>query len=631
MKIYTRRTAIRSLSLGAAGCFLGTPLFANRHLSPNYSQVHSKNIPEEVLAAAQSFATVGIASISFTTAGGWLVMAKNGKYLHKSIPGLCITKLDEFISAGHQIQSVAFPPKGSNSFVIITNRGFAVNQIENALKQKLEQLKSAGTKIKHISFRPKRGNDRWIIVTEKGFVAQNITDECYQTLLNLQESPKGDGRPMRKLHHVNFSNTGGWVINSQDYFFGRHIPPACLAKMGELKRQNIQTDLVTFSGQGGWIIVSNSSFSEAPKDAIRAFERMVPGKGIRNRMKISKVPGLSIGVVINNKLAWSCAYGFLKTGGTHAVHSDSIFQAGSMSQLVSTIGALRMARLGKVSLDQDLREEKLGLDIPIKKGFEIMEGQEPTLALLLANRCGFGIPGLKGYSQGRALPSLADMLKGGGKANNRPVNIGFPPDTKYQPSSGGFIFMDKLIQKLENQPADKWLNENVLGPLGMKDSSFNVKIDDKYIKDHNVAAGHNPNGGMLTDERFNYPESSAYGLNTNVKDLANIIKLINQGGSYNGQTFLTTDLVEALLTPVNEKEKRTRGLGLSVTSFEDINQDGSNFRYTKAGQSVGFRSFIMGYPVQGTGVVVMSNGNAKHGPRFCYDVAKTVADIYGWE
>ncbi len=39
----------------------------------------------------------------------------------------------------------------------------------------------------------------------------------------------------------------------------------------------------------------------------------------------------------------------------------------------------------------------------------------------------------------------------------------------------------------------------------------------------------------------------------------------------------------------------------------------------------------MGYPVQGTGVVVMANGNAKDGPRFCYDIAKTVADIYGWE
>ncbi len=78
-------------------------------------------------------------------------------------------------------------------------------------------------------------------------------------------------------------------------------------------------------------------------------------------------------------------------------------------------------------------------------------------------------------------------------------------------------------------------------------------------------------------------------------------------------------------------KKRTRGLGLQVTGFEDINDTGSNFRYTSSGQCGGFRSFVMGYPVQGTGVVVMTNGNAKDGPRFCFDVAMTVAKTYGWE
>ena len=629
MNTFTRRAALRSMTLGTAGWLLTPQLFKIGNKS-NYSQLYGFNIPQEAMEMAQAMAGDGIVTFAFTASDGWLVVTKNGQVSSKNVPTACTTKLDEFIKAGHQIRSVAFPPQGSNSFVIITDKSYATNQIEAPLEAKLKELKSKETAIKHIAFRPKRGNDRWIIITDNGFVAQNIPDECYQVLKNLQESPTVNGEPTRKINSVSFSNTGGWVINAEDYYFSRNIASACLAKMKDLKGQYLQTDGVIFSSQG-WCVLSNQSISEPPKDEIRAFEKAVKGGGIWNRMKLSKVPGVSVAVVIDNKLAWSCGYGYLKTGGVHATHADSIYQAGSMSQMVATIGALRLVRLGEVGLEEDLRDPKFGFDIPMKPGFEIMEGQEPTLAMILANRSGFNIKGLKGYSKGRALPKIDDIIKGTGGANNPKVAIEYPPNTEYAPSAGGFIILDKVIESVTKTPASKWLNDNVLKPLSMENSTFDIEADKKHLDAFNVAAGHNPSGGMLHGERLRYPETSAYGLHTTTQDLANIIAMINQGGSYNGGTFVTTDLIEALLTPVNEKEKRTRGLGVMVTNFEDINETGSNFRYSSSGQCGGFRSLIFGYPVNGTGVVVMANGNAKDGPRFCYDIAKAVMDTYGWE
>jgi len=302
-----------------------------------------------------------------------------------------------------------------------------------------------------------------------------------------------------------------------------------------------------------------------------------------------------------------------------------------MSQVLSTIGALQLVKLGKLGLYEDLRDERFKFEMPIRSGFEMMKGQEPNLAMLLSHRSGFGLKGLKGYTNGRQLPKLDDIINGTGGANSQKLFMNHAPNTRYSESAGGFIILDKIIESVTGEKAGDWLNDNVLTSLNMKNSTFKIDLAKKYLDDHNVAAGHNPTGGMLQGERYRYPESSAYGLFTNAIDMTNVISMLNQGGTFNGRRLLTTDLAETILTPINEKEKRTRGVGVMVTNFEDINDSGTNFRYNASGICTGFRSMMFGFPLQKTGVVVMSNGNAKDGPRFCYDVASAVMKTLGWQ
>lgn len=630
MNVFTRREALRMFSLGTTGTLLGLPHFSKYLTVRPQSDVYCSRIPADAQEAVESLASNGIKVFEFTPADGWLVISNDNIVESRGIPSACKAKLEEFVNAGHQIISVAFPPQGSNSWVIITDRTYASSQVGADVTSKLDELKRKGIKVKQIAFRPKRDNDRWVIVTENGFVAQNIPDECYQTLRNLQQSPEPDGQPTRKINYVNFSNTGGWVILADDYFIERNVDKGCKGKMVEFKGYYQQVDMVAFSKMG-WAVISNQEITSAPTDAIRAFEKNVKGGGIWNRMNLSKVPGVSVAVLIDNKLAWSSAYGFLKTGDVHAAHPDSLYQAGSMSQVLSTIGALRLVKLGKLGLNEDLRADRFKFEIPQVPGFEIMEGQEPNLAMILSHRGGFGIKGLRGYTQGRQLPKLDDILKGTGGANSKKVALNYAPNIKYEESAGGFILLDKIIESVTGQKAADWLDQNVLSPLNMKDSSFQVEIKKQYLNNYNVAAGHNPTGGTLQGDRYRFPETSAYGLFTNAIDMTNVVSMINQGGMFNGQRILTTDLVETMLTPINEKEKRTRGVGVMVTNFEDINEDGTNFRFNASGICAGFRSMFFGFPLQRVGVVVMSNGNAKDGPRFCFDVANAVMSTYGWQ
>jgi CubicO group peptidase (beta-lactamase class C family) len=630
MSTFTRRDALRMFSIGTTGTLLGFPQISKYLSVREQSSVYCSQIPADAQAAVESLISNGIAVFEFTPEDGWLIVTVDGVVQSNNIPSACKAKLDEFIKAGHKIISVGFPPQGSNSWVIITDKTYAASQVGTDVTQKLDELKQKGVKVRQIAFRPKRDNDRWIIVTDNGFIAQDIPDECYQALRNLQQSPEIGGQPKRKIHYVNFSNTGGWVILADDYFLERNLETGCKGKMVEFKGISQQVDMVAFS-KTGWAVVSNKAIENEPNDLIRDFEKNVKGGGIWSRMNLSQIPGVSIAVVKDNKLAWSTAYGFLKTGGIHATHPDSIYQAGSMSQVLSTIGALQLVKLGKLGLHEDLRDKRFNFTLPIRSGFEIMKGQEPTLAMLLAHRGGFGLTGLKGYTNGYQLPKLDDIINGTGGANNPKIFMDYPADTRYEESAGGFILLDKLIESVTGQPAAEWLDENVLKPLEMKDSTFKIDLNKKYIDAENVAAGHNPNGGMLPGERYRFPESSAYGLFTNAIDMTNVVSMFNQGGTFNNKRILTTDLVETMLTPVNEKEKRTRGVGLMVTNFEDINENGTNFRYNASGICTGFRSIMFGFPLQKTGVIVMSNGNAKDGPKFCYDVATSAMNAMGME
>lgn len=624
MDTFTRRDTIRMLSLGSVGAIFGqawTPF-------QNSSQIISSNIPMEAKKRSQELTSSEITAFTFNARNGWVVVNKNREFAHKNIAASCLKKLTSLLNQGHQIKCIAFPPKGAESWVITTDRTVAYANIPSSLSQVLDRFKSSGTRVNQVVFQPRRDNNRWLVITDKEFKAQNIPDECMQVIHNLQQPPRPNTEAPRKIHHVTISPKGGWAVFADDYFFSRNMPSDCLRLLNAMRGKRKMVDIVTFSTEG-WSVVSNRHFERPPTDQIRSFERKVKGGGIWSRMKKSKVPGVSVSVVLNNKVAWSCGYGHLKAGGVHAAHHNSIYQVGSLSQVFSTIGAFRLANKNRVDLDADLREGLLKWTIPVKAPLKLTEEQKPTLRNLLAHRGGFGIKGLAGYSPGLPLPSLMDLLNGTGKARNPKLQIEFAPDLQYRQSAGGFILLDKLIKDLTNQEAADWLNDNVLQPLGMKNSSFKIDVDDKYISDYNVATGHNPRGRALYGDRNRYPETSAYGLHTTAEDIAQMLIMVNQGGDFNYSKFLPIEAIEEMLTPIHYQEKRTRGIGFHVTDFTQVVESGKNFKYWNAGANAGFRALFMGFPMQKGGVVVLSNGNATDGPRFCYDVANTIATVYG--
>src|SRR5215831_13558364 len=71
-------------------------------------------------------------------------------------------------------------------------------------------------------------------------------------------------------------------------------------------------------------------------------------------MESYKVPGLSVAIIDDFKIAATKVYRVTEAGGATPVTSRTLFQAGSVSKPVAATGALRLVQDGKLSLDKDV-------------------------------------------------------------------------------------------------------------------------------------------------------------------------------------------------------------------------------------------------------------------------------------
>ncbi|MCK4759492.1 MAG: beta-lactamase family protein, partial [Candidatus Aminicenantes bacterium] len=75
---------------------------------------------------------------------------------------------------------------------------------------------------------------------------------------------------------------------------------------------------------------------------------------LNERMQFYNIPGVSIAVIYKNQIDWANAYGFKEFGLTETVTTESLFQAGALSQSVAALVALHFVEKGQLALDSDV-------------------------------------------------------------------------------------------------------------------------------------------------------------------------------------------------------------------------------------------------------------------------------------
>jgi len=332
---------------------------------------------------------------------------------------------------------------------------------------------------------------------------------------------------------------------------------------------------------------------------------------IEERMEHHRVPGVSVAVVNEGKLCWAKGYGVANTENARLVSNETLFQAGSISKPVAALAALKLVDEGKIDLDEDVNLYLKNWKVPEN---ELTRKEKVTLRRLLTHTGGLTVHGFPGYSQTDDLPTTIQVLDG--KGNTAPIQVDTVPGTAWRYSGGGYTVIQQLVEDVSGVPFAEYLTEIILGPMGMKKSTFEQPLPREL---HPFAsAAYNRMGKVIDGYWHNYPEKAAAGLWTTPADLAIYCMEIQQivAGKENG--ILSPRIVKEMLT----QHQGDWGLGPSLDGEND------ELVFQHGGKNAGFSNDMFAYANRGQAVIVMTSGD--NGIQLAAEIMRAIANQYGW-
>ncbi len=236
---------------------------------------------------------------------------------------------------------------------------------------------------------------------------------------------------------------------------------------------------------------------------------------VRAQMAQRQIRGLSLAIIQNGKIVLAKAWGVTDDGSHAPVTPATLFQAGSISKPVSALGALHLVEAGKLSLDADVNGYLTTWKVP---GNSFTATEKVTLRRLLSHSAGMTVHGFPGYDVSVGMPPLVQVLDGTPPANTPAIRVDTTPGAIWRYSGGGFTVMQQMVIDVTGQPFPRFMQETVLGPIGMTASSF--EQPQPPARAALTAAGYYADRTPVRGRWHLYPEMAAAGLWTTPTDLA---------------------------------------------------------------------------------------------------------------
>jgi len=558
----------------------------------------------------------------------WVILHGKSGHTERGIPAEAVRNLNELAKKGAQFNSIAFSPNGG-WIILHDKRGvFARSAPPDAVRILTEQ-QARKAELKSIHFTFAGG---FSIFAGGGVQSWDIGPDPFDKLGELDKAG-------HKLKSIAFAPEGGWVIlYDKSAYYAKGLPELAFDKIVELGKKNAELKSIAFARNGGWAILYNKNsvaFHNIPKDAEKALNDLTKkGAQIKSvafmtgpfvsliedtdesreevlfRMNRSDVPGLGIALVNNGRLEWARGYGVLRAKGDAQVTERTRFQAGAISELVTAIAALRLVQQGKLGLDESLNQKLSTWKIPEN---EWIRQKSPTLRQSLSHCAGFNIPEFT--FKRKSHPRLLDVLEG--KDDTPAVEVGTEPGTRLAPSIGGYCAMQQLLMDVAGKPFPVLMQDLVLAPAELKESTFEQPLPRAF--DADAAVGHLVDLEPLPFRWHNCaPVLAARGLWSTPGDLARLIVALAESHQGKAKSLLAQPEIHALLTPVTDDA----GPGCLLNGKErgiSIVQQGANPGYTCR---------LVAYPATGQGAVVMTNSDT--GERLIDELLENLKQEYGW-
>ena len=273
----------------------------------------------------------------------------------------------------------------------------------------------------------------------------------------------------------------------------------------------------------------------------------------------------AIGMILRHgKVAYFDEWGMRDMAARDAMAADDIFRIYSMSKPITSVAVMMLYEEGRFFLSDPIGRYIPELaSLPVAKLAEAtsMENipterarRPVTIQDLLRHTSGlsYGIfsntPVDSLYNRSFVLfrPNLADMVTELGK-----IPLMYQPGTEWNYSVSTDV-LGRLVEVVSGQPLDEFLQERILGPLGMVDTGFHVPEKDLDRLTRTYAhVGEDQSLALGDTVAFSRPTtlfSGGGGLVSTTHDYARFAQMLLNGGELDGARLLSRKTIELMTT-----------------------------------------------------------------------------------
>jgi CubicO group peptidase (beta-lactamase class C family) len=390
-----------------------------------------------------------------------------------------------------------------------------------------------------------------------------------------------------------------------------------------LSNANGQPTTLTGQVSGDQIVIRAVGFTPQPIHfvAVRQAAATAPGSitdaaYMEQLLKKFSVPGVSIAVIQDFKVALAVGYGVADAETGAKVTPNTMFQAASISKPVAAMASLRAVQDGRFGLDQNINTILKSWKLP--EG-EFTKGGPVTPRSLMSHVSGTGDAfGFPGYAPSAALPTLPQILDGTKPSNLRAVRLERAPYTGFEYSGGGVMIQQLALMDAIGKPFAQIAKEWVLDPIGMTDSTYEQPLP--AARHGQAARAHDGKGMRRGDPWHVYPEQAAAGLWTTATDLAKFAIEVQLATAGRSKKVLSPATAREMITPV--------GVGPYAVGF-DVSKQGEGWYFAHGGSNWGFQCTLVAHRVKGYGLVIMTNGD--NGGALMNQIRQLIQREYRWD
>jgi CubicO group peptidase (beta-lactamase class C family) len=270
------------------------------------------------------------------------------------------------------------------------------------------------------------------------------------------------------------------------------------------------------------------------------------------------------------------AYGFANLEWDMPNTPTTKFRLGSITKQFTAACILLLEERGKLKIDD-----------PVKKYISEAPAawDKVTIFNLLTHTSGIpSFTGFADYASTEAIPTTPEKLVQ--RFRDKPLE--FQPGEKWSYSNSGYVLLGYLIEKVSGQSYNQFVQENIFGLLGMKDSGYDSNSD---IIPHR-ASGYTPGEKGVINTGFIHMTIpfSAGGLYSTTEDL-----LRWEQGLFGGKVLSSVSL-QKMTTPF--KHNYAFGLAVHTVNGHKVIEHGGGIE--------GFNTELAYYPEDKMTVVVLA-------------------------